>query len=308
MKNKKIGKLTIDLSLYDDNLKYSDGTIEEKMLDIAMHCDSEQIDEKLKATESWPFFYHFSTIRENILNWYPFDSNDEILEVGSGCGALTGLFCEKCREVTALDLSLQRSEINAWRHQECGNLKIVVSDIEKYVRQAHKKFNYIIMVGVFEYVGSYMNTDDPYSYTLNLLNGLLKKDGMLLIAIENRFGARYFSGVSEDHLGTYYSSIEGYGDNKVRTFNRKEWNNLLSGNGFNEYRVFYPYPDYKFPLTVYSDGMLPEKHDLKRNYINLERERFLVFNEEKFYDSLIGTNYFRDFSNSFLFEIKGKIQ
>ena len=306
MKNKKIGKVTLDLSLYDDDLKYSDGTVEDEMLDIAMHYNSGQIEEMIKKTDSWPFFYHFSKTRENILNWYPFERNASVLEVGSGCGALTGMLCAKCEEVTALDLSLKRSEINAWRHKECDNLQIVVSDLEKHVKQTHKKYDYIIMVGVFEYVGAYINCNDPYGYTLNLLNTLLKPDGMMLIAIENRFSAKYFSGVSEDHLGTYYSSIEGYKDNMVRTFNPKEWQNLLSENSFDEYRVFYPYPDYKFPLFIYSEEMLPAKHDLKQNYINTERERFLVFNEEKFYDSLIGTDYYRDFSNSFLFEIKGK--
>ena len=306
MKNEKIGKIELDLSLYDPYLVYSDGEIEDELLEISEKCSIRQIDEMLQKSDNWPFFYHFSKIRENILNWYPFDPKSNVLEVGAGCGAITGLLCRKCKEVTALDLSLKRSEINAYRHSKCENLKIVVSNIEKYVRHCKKKYDYIVMIGVFEYVGSYMDNDDPYGYTLNLLNGLLKSNGKLLIAIENRFGAKYFAGVSEDHLGTYYSSVEGYDNNRVRTFNLKEWRNLLKINGFDEYRTYFPYPDYKFPLVVYSDDLLPDKHDLKRNYINLERERYMVFNEEKFYDSLTGTDYFRDFSNSFLFEIKGR--
>ncbi len=306
MKNEIIGKVKIDLSLYDPDLVYSDGDIEDELLEIARSYDERKIDELLKETDKWPFFYHFSKIRENILNWYPFDSKGTVLEVGAGCGAITGLLCRKNKEVTALDLSLKRSRINAYRHSECENLSIIVSGIEKYVRQCKKKYDYIVMIGVFEYAGSYMTADDPYGYTLNLLNSILKRNGKLLVAIENRFGAKYFAGVSEDHLGTYYSSIEGYENNRVKTFNLKEWQDLLNSNGFVEYRTYYPYPDYKFPMTVYSDDFLPGKHDLKRNYINLERERFLVFNEEKFYDSLTNTDYFRDFSNSFLFEIKGR--
>ena len=306
MKNEIIGKVEIDLSLYDSDLVYSDGEIEDELLEISEKYSSRQIDEMLQKSDNWPFFYHFSKIRENILNWYPFNSKGSVLEVGAGCGAITGLLCQECKEVTALDLSLKRSKINAYRHSEYENLKIVVSEIEKYARQCREKYDYIIMVGVFEYVGSYINTEDPYGYTLNLLNGILKRNGKLLIAIENRFGAKYFAGVCEDHLGTYYSSVEGYDNNRVRTFNLKEWHNLLKTNGFDEFRTYYPYPDYKFPLSVYSDEFLPKKYDLKRNYINLERERFLVFDEDKFYDSLGGTDYFKDFSNSFLFEIKGK--
>ena len=306
MKNRKIGKVTVDLSLYDPDLVYSDGDVEDELLDIAKHKNDKQIGELLKETDNWPFFYHFSKIRENVLNWYPFEKKDKVLEIGAGCGAITGLLCEKCKEVTAVDLSLKRSEINAYRHSGCENLKIIVSDIERYVRQCKEKYDYIVMIGVFEYVGSYMNADDPYSYALNMLNGVLKKNGKMLIAIENRFGAKYFAGVSEDHLGTYYSSIEGYENNKIRTFNLKEWQNMLNKNGFTDYRTYYPYPDYKFPVKVYSDEFLPDEHELKRNYINLERERFIVFNEDKFYDSLKDTDYYKDFSNSFLFEIGKK--
>ena len=128
----------------------------------------------------------------------------------------------------------------------------------------------------------------------------------MLIAIENRLGAKYFAGVSEDHLATYYSSIEGYKDNKVRTFDLKQWRKMFDANGFENYRIYYPYPDYKFPLKIYSDDLLPGKNDLRRNYINMERERFVVFDENRFYDSLADTDYFKDFSNSFLFEIQGK--
>lgn len=306
MKNKQIGKVVLDLSMYNPDLLYSDGDIEDRLLETARNCNDKQIEEQLKETDSWPFFYHFSKTRENILNWYPFDKKDTVLEVGAGCGAITGLLSEKCREVMAVDLSLRRCEINAYRHRKCENLNIVVAGLKEFVDKCKKKFDYVVLIGVFEYTGSYLKTDDPYSEMLRMLNGLLKKDGKMLIAIENRFGAKYFAGVREDHLGTYYSSIEGYEDDTVRTFNLKEWQKLLSDNGFDEYRTYYPYPDYKFPLYIYSDEMLPDKHTLRRNYINLERERFVVFDEAKFYDSLDGTDYFRDFSNSFLFEIKGK--
>ena len=304
--NKKIGSVNLDLSQYDSDMVYSDGVIEDKLLEIAKSYEEKQIEKELKTTDNWPFFYHFSKTRENILNWYPFEKDCKVLEIGAGCGAITGLLCKKCGEVVALDLSLRRSEINAYRHSDCDNLKIVVSELDEYIKTCNKQFDYIVMIGVLEYVGSYIKADDPYGHALNAVNSLLKKDGKLIIAIENRLGAKYFAGCPEDHLGTYFSSIEGYDNNKVRTFSLKEWKELLNKNSFFEYSVYYPYPDYKFPLKIYSDKKMPEKGELNRNYINLERERFILFNESRFYDSLSETDYFKDFSNSFLFVIDRK--
>lgn len=304
--NKKIGSVNLDLSQYDSDMVYSDGVIEEKLLEIAKSYDEKQIEKELKTTDNWPFFYHFSKTRENILNWYPFEKDCKVLEIGAGCGAITGLLCKKCGEVVALDLSLRRSEINAYRHSDCDNLAIVVSELDEYIKTCNKQFDYIVMIGVLEYVGSYIKADDPYGHALNAVNSLLKKDGKLIIAIENRLGAKYFAGCPEDHLGTYFSSIEGYDNNKVRTFSLKEWKELLNKNSFFEYSVYYPYPDYKFPLKIFSDKKMPEKGELNRNYINLERERFILFNESRFYDSLSETDYFKDFSNSFLFVIDRK--
>ena len=44
----------------------------------------------LLEEHSWQILYHLSAIRENILEWYPFDPGASLLEIGAECGALTG--------------------------------------------------------------------------------------------------------------------------------------------------------------------------------------------------------------------------
>lgn len=50
----------------------------------------------------------------------------------------------------------------------------------------------------------------------------LAPGGRIVIAIENKYGLKYFAGCKEDHLGTYFSGIENYeAGGGVRTFSRK---------------------------------------------------------------------------------------
>ena len=84
------------------------------------------------------------------------------------------------------------------------------------------------------------------------------------------------------------------------SFSKRELEKLLDANGYHNYRFYYPYPDYKFPLTIYSDKRLPKKGELKDNFCNFDRPRIQLFNEERVYDSLVDAGLFPEFSNSFL--------
>lgn len=63
---------------------------------------------------------------------------------------------------------------------------------------------------------------------------------------------------------------------------------------------YYPYPDYKFPLSIYSDKYLPRKGELNLNSYNFDRKKIELFDEGKVYDSLIEDEMFPVYSNSFL--------
>ena len=52
------------------------------------------------------------------------------------------------------------------------------------------KFDYITLIGVLEYANLYTYTENPYIDFLNSIKKFLKKDGKLLIAIENKLGMK----------------------------------------------------------------------------------------------------------------------
>ena len=68
-----------NLTYYKDEDRYSDGNIEEVMLDMAKRGIS--YEELPREDVSFPIIYHFSAMRENILNWYPFKEDASILDL-----------------------------------------------------------------------------------------------------------------------------------------------------------------------------------------------------------------------------------
>ena len=52
----------------------------------------------IAETSSWPVMYHFSNIRQNIVEWLPIGKGDCVLEIGAGCGAITGALARKAKK------------------------------------------------------------------------------------------------------------------------------------------------------------------------------------------------------------------
>ena len=135
----KIGQVILDDTNYSGKDLYSDGVIEDEMLEIAENYPEEKWNQVIAERKSWPILYHFSHIRENILSWIPFTGEEKVLEIGSGCGAVTGALCKKAKEVTCIELSRKRSLINAWRHRDYDNLKILMGNFQDMRKDSYRK-------------------------------------------------------------------------------------------------------------------------------------------------------------------------
>lgn len=303
----KIGNVVLNLDYYEGQDLYSDGEVEEELLEVAKNHRPEEFPQIIKEKGSWPFLYHLSEQRTNIIDWYPMKKGAKVLEIGAGCGAITTALVKKADRVVANDLSKRRSSINAWRNKEADNLEIVVGNFNTVAEKLEEKFDYITLIGVYEYAESYIQESDPYRVFLDKINNLLAEDGEILIAIENRLGLKYFAGCKEDHKGIAFEGIEGYPHTSgVRTFSKAELEQILQKNGYTEYEFYYPYPDYKLPTVIYSDEYLPKKGELLNNIRNFDADRYVMFDEGKAFDGIIESGYFPIFSNSFFIRVKRK--
>ena len=297
----KIGNVTLDYSYYPGEDFYSDGDIEQDLLDIVKKYEPKDFHKVIQERKSWPILYHLSDLRENIVEWLPMDKSMKVLEVGSGCGAITGCLSKKAGEVTSIDLSKQRSLINAYRHKECDNVTIHVGNFQDIEPHLPCDYDYVCLIGVFEYGQSYIGGEKPFHDFFKIIKKHVKKGGKLVIAIENKFGMKYWAGCTEDHLGTFFSGIEGYPDGGyVRTFSEKGLKRIFEECGETNYHFYYPYPDYKFMTTLFSDERLPMVGELSNNIRNFDRERLHLFDEKNAFDALIEDGMFPFYSNSYM--------
>lgn len=115
---------------------------------------------------------------------------------------MTGALCKKAKSVTCIELSRKRSLINANRHKDFDNLKILMGNFQDIEKNLTEKYDYITLIGVFEYGEAYIQSSTPYVDFLKIISRHLKPDGRIVLAIENRFGLKYWAGCTEDHFGT----------------------------------------------------------------------------------------------------------
>ena len=297
----QIGKVTLDYTHYPGEDFYCDGEIEQEILEIVKNYSSIEFPRIIEERKEWPVLYHLSPFRENIVDWLPMDKEMKVLEVGSGCGAITGKLSEKAGQVTCIDLSKQRSLINAHRHADCGNITIHVGNFQDIEPVLPCDYDYVCLIGVFEYGQSYIGGRTPFHDFFRILKRHMKPEGRMVIAIENKFGMKYWAGCREDHLGTFFSGIEDYPEGGgVRTFSRKGLEEIFAACGATEYSFYYPYPDYKFMTTLFSDRRLPQVGELTDNLRNFDRDRMLLFDEKNAFDAIIREDLFSFYSNSYM--------
>lgn len=297
-----IPKPSFNTSFYSGEDIYSDGNVEDDIIHIIANNPTTNYEEDINRNFSWPVFYHLTRIRQNILNWYPFENNSNILEIGCGMGAITELLCKRVKSVTAVELSKKRATAAYLRCRNYDNLEIIVGNLNDI--QFNKKYDYITLIGVLEYQNKYTNSTNPFVDFLKKIRTLLKPNGKLLIALENKYGIKYWCGTPEDHSGIPFDGINNYKfSNIAKTFSKSELNKLIINSGFNYSYFYYPLPDYKMPQVIYSENYLPRNGSID-NWIpyNSFNSNSMVSDEELLYHDIVNNNVFEFFANSFLVE------
>ena len=232
---------------------YSDGAqVEQQLLDAVEQCtDRSTLSPQLAARiVDWPTRYYFSARRSNLLRPFAGLLRGRVLEVGAGCGALSRYLGEVASELFALEPSAQRARVTAARCSDLPNVKVVVDDLESFATTA-QRFDAITLVGVLEYAHRFSARHDAPVHWLRLVRQMLNPGGVLLLAIENKLGLKYFAGAPEDHLGRPMMGVgDLYDSDGPRTWGRAELEAMLHEAGFPASAFAVPLPDYKLPTSV----------------------------------------------------------
>ncbi len=276
----------------------------DKVLAAVQSNREEELPKVILEAKDWCFLYHLSRARKNLIEWIPVEPEEEILEFGAECGALTGMLCERAARVTSLEIDGVKCEINRTRNREKENLTVIQGGLSALQTEAPEKtYDKIFLIGSLPLAELYLSKEqqNPYQTLLFELKKRLKPEGRLILALPNRLGLKYFAGCLEDYFGAPFTGLEDYYYHKgMRTFGKKELTDLLSRSGFPDVHFYYPYPDYRFMKSLYSDKHLPRAGELNTNLVNFDQDRYVFFDEMKVFDGLVKEELFPELSNSFL--------
>lgn len=231
--------------------------------------------------EQWSF------ARENVISWYPFKANCTILELNADYGAITGCLVKKAKKVVALTETKHKAEFIAKRCNE-DNLSVIAGPICTVLPKLEQKFDYAL------FVGEKLNSEE-----LTAVKSVLKANGKLLIATDNRFGMKYLAGVKNPKTGQLYDLVDGY---EKTYLSKLEWSNLLNKAGFEKLSFKYPYPDYKFCNQIFSDSYLPPLGSLGSNKACGIHGAIRTFSQTSLYDYFLSNGNFGEISNSLFIE------
>lgn len=227
-----------------------------------------------------------STLRKNIINWYPIKKEANVLEINANFGEITEELCEKANKVIAIEKSKEKAKAIEKKLKNVNNLEVIAGDLKDIELQ--EKFDYILINSLEE---QELLLEDH----LQFAKEYLKDDGTILFTADNEFG-----------LKTYNINCENTENKRYISKNKIE--EILKEFGMDNYKFYYPLPNYKTPNVIFTDKHLPTSENILRDLTLYNENDILVFDEREKYKKILKDNkeLFKLFANSYLVEISAK--
>lgn len=222
--------------------------------------------------EDFEFENEISHIRENLINWFPFDDNSDILEITSN----------------------SKDDITNFLNNISNNFQKVILKDEKIKKlDNEKKFDYIIIHNIDGIKKEYNSLNDILLFS----RLYLKTNGTILISIKNRLGVQTIN----------TTEIKNNLDFKNRNlYSKKEIIDELNKNFENAFsKFYYILPNEDCPNVIFTDEYLPNSESILRDLILYNKFTIIKEDERDLYKQLINEDpeLFKIFANSFLVEI-----
>lgn len=293
------------------DIEYSDGVeIEGRILSLIRQASDRGAHVPIAAEHysAWPVRYHLCPERANLVRPFRFNGLD-VLELGAGMGAVSRFVAENARSLYVVEGTQARFDVLSERLADLKNWAGEVGNFQDF--QTPRRFDVVCLVGVLEYSELFLKPtgESPHLWLLKRCREFLKPGGVLILAIENSLGLKYWNASAEDHRATLFDSVVGYPDTPTpRTFSRKQLGGLLGEAGYSQIDEFFPFPDYKVPTTVISAALIERAPALSAELAGLNafhdylgHPSASLFPDLLALDNLSRAGLLGDFSNSFLF-------
>ena len=237
--------------------------------------------------------YHLSTVSQNLINWYPFNTKDTVLQIGGDLGELTQVFCNNCEKVVTIEPNIEKAKAIAKRYENREKLEIIVGNIDDIILE--EKFSIITIIG--------NNPKIKLKDNIQKVERNLKENGKFIIAVDNKFGLRYFMGNPENILNKKFESLIGYNNEpeKIESFTKSSLEQIFNSIGY-KYTFYYPLPDYKMPNVIFSEKQKAKYNSIDKYNPYYKENSTIIANEIDVYREILKTDQqmFEFFTNSFL--------
>jgi protein-L-isoaspartate O-methyltransferase len=243
-------------------------------------ADKEGILKILEADSRPEVLYALSDIRRNLMDWMDFSGQEHVLQFGSDYGVITGLLAERCASVAVVDERDENLVVNQKMNEAHTNISYIkAADFQK-MEAVEKEGKYDLVV---------LRADRPdmdIKECFTRLSSYLSENGKLIFACENALGLNFLSGAVHDEDET--------------AFTKGELEEALKEAGLSKVEFYYPMPEYKRAVSVYSDRYLPGKGDIPHVTAVYDRQRWACIHEDEISDKLVQEKAFGLFSNAYL--------
>lgn len=258
--------------------------IELKNIEYINKNGEKQYEEIIKQDPTIENLEIFSKIPQNIINWYPFKENCTILEVNANLGEVTKTLCLKAKKVVCIEKSKQKAIAISKRFETQENLKIIQGNLQNI--KLDEKFDYI-------FIHNIEKNDTTLEEYINLAQNVSWQDATILLAINNQFGVSNLNGIDLNN------------EMQRNNMSKKEIENILKQKGYENYKYYYPLPNYKLPNIIYTDKHLPTLESINRDLTLYPKSYIKISKERDFYKNIIKKDIglFTTLATSFLIEI-----
>ena len=231
-------------------------------------------------------------LRENLINWLSIEKRTKILYISCDAGALVSYLCALECEVDILEDDEEAiSEIQK-NCGECGKYKIISESVCKY--DAFNRYDYVLAIDCWKKYPHYTLTE-----VIGKFNSYVNRKGKMFLVFNNSLGLRYFNGVYPDGKKLFTSLQD---EKYAKYWNKHDIEDVLIGLGINKYKFYYPFPDYIFPRTIFTDEIM-EYMSYGHHYNIVGYDRLKFFDELNISGQLQRNGCIDKFANSFLVEI-----
>ena len=303
--------MKLNLDFYKQDLLYNECEDEKQIIDKYINCYKENEFEEIITNNDVTLneFSSLTEIRKNIISWYPFKENATILEIGANLGEITGELCKNQNDVVSVAFSKQRGEAIAKRHENINNLEVIVGNLQDI--KFNKKFDYIVLIGILEYANEIYKTENSLEDLLIFLKTLLKEDGHILIATNNKFGMRNWSNIAINENDIRYDCVSTDKPKSInQIYSKAKLEEIFDKIDIGQRKYYYPLPDYKLTSVIFTDNHLPNEEKILRNIPIFNKNEIINFNENSAYIQLLkrNKNLFPFFANSFFIDISNNLE